>query len=127
VATDHPLEPRIWAASMPKNSMNLRPSSPTPDLTFQPGPEQLGKGSASTHIEPSTCLWCRKGFQPCQDGGRRQRFCSRVCKDAFHRACRVYAIQAVEEGLLTVAEIREASPPTYTFLPKAKKPRGVVG
>ena len=84
--------------------------------------ERIGEGSASAGPDPtSTCLWCGSGFQR-RKGGKRQRFCGDVCRAAFHRACRVYAIQAVEEGLLTVAEIREASPATYTFLPEGKLP-----
>jgi hypothetical protein len=113
---------------MPKNSMILQPSSPTSKPTLEPGPAQLGKESDWAGIEPAcACLWCRRGFQPRQDGGRRQRFCSRVCKDAFHRACRVWAMRAVDDGRLIVVEIKEAPPATYTLVPEAKSASDVLG
>ena len=69
------------------------------------------------------CSWCSSDFQPRQ-GGKPQRFCSEVCRAAFHRGCRVWAVRAVDEGRLTVVEIREASPATYTFLQRRRSREG---
>jgi hypothetical protein len=69
------------------------------------------------------CSWCGHTFE-IRRGGKRQRFCGEACRIAFHRGCRVWAMRAVDEGRLTMAEIKKASAATYTFLPEGKRPYG---
>jgi hypothetical protein len=69
----------------------------------------------------SSCLWCGVGFNP-RRGGTAQRFCSKLCRSAFHRACRVLAVRAVFDGFLPVEALKNASPAAYTLLSGAKSP-----
>lgn len=61
------------------------------------------------------CLWCRQPYEPRRDGGKRQRFCSKGCRVAFFDAVRAWALMMVEEGTVTVDEIRKALPATCTL------------
>lgn len=56
----------------------------------------------------STCIWCSEPFEPRRDGGSKQRFCSTAHRRAFESAARAYVRRAIEEGTLTVAELRNA-------------------
>jgi hypothetical protein len=56
------------------------------------------------------CLWCGSGFQRRQDGGKLQRFCSKVCRSAFYAACRAWAAQAVFDGTINLDTIRGGLP-----------------
>ena len=55
------------------------------------------------------CLWCGAAYGPRRDGGSRKRFCSGLCRAAFHRAARRWAIQELERGRLTVEALRKGS------------------
>jgi hypothetical protein len=58
------------------------------------------------------CLWCGKAFRP--PGVVGKRFCSDRCRAAFHRGCRLWAMQAVAEGRLSMEAVRDASRSPYT-------------
>lgn len=61
------------------------------------------------------CLWCDAPFTVGRRRGRdERRFCRDGCRLAFHKAARQWAIRAVEEGRLTVADIRSGHGEPYT-------------
>jgi hypothetical protein len=66
---------------------------------------------ASTGSDPA-CLWCGKAFRP--RGAVAKRFCSDRCRAAFHRGCRLWAMQAVAEGRLSMEAVRNAPRSPYT-------------
>ena len=72
------------------------------------------------------CLWCEKPFPPRSTGGTAQRFCSAGCRAAFHRAARQWALETIERGELTVAQIKNA-PGTANTLVVARSPAWGVG
>ncbi len=52
------------------------------------------------------CLWCETEFEPRANGGKRQKFCSRDCRQDFFAACRDWAVAEVEAGRVPVSTIR---------------------
>ena len=58
------------------------------------------------------CAWCDRPFRARQSGGRAQRFCRPFCRRAFHAAVRSWALDAISDGTLTLAEIRNKGPAT---------------
>ena len=85
--------------------------------------EKALEGSASAGADPTcTCFWCGKAFQP--RGAVGKRFCSDRCRAAFHRGCRVWAMRAIEEGLLSLEAVRNASRSPYTESPGVSRPSG---
>src|SRR5689334_11895881 len=81
--------------------------------------------SASAGPDPTcTCVWCEKAFRP--RGAVRKRFCSDRCRAAFHRGCRVWAMQAIAEGRLSIEAVRNASKSPYTDRPEPMKPSPVT-
>ena len=52
------------------------------------------------------CAWCGGPYQERQTGGRTQRFCRPSCRRAFHTAVRSWALDAIADGTLTLAEVR---------------------
>jgi hypothetical protein len=69
-------------------------------------------------IELPSCSWCDRSFRARRSGGRVQRFCRPSCRRAFHTAVRAWALGAIENGTLTVADIKD-HPPTTCALPGA--------
>lgn len=59
-------------------------------------------------LPPKTaCIWCTRGYTVAQRRrGSLRRFCSSLCRGAFHTAARKWAIQALTTGVLTVPELR---------------------
>jgi len=56
------------------------------------------------------CFWCGELFAARQStGGGPKRFCGDPCRMAFHRAARRWVAQAIADGRLTVAEIKEGT------------------
>ncbi len=55
-----------------------------------------------------SCLWCEGEFQPRASGGSGQRFCSKDCRQEYHRACRIWADRVVTAGLLPASALRVA-------------------
>ena len=60
--------------------------------------------------EPSrlTCQWCGSKFTPRKTGGRPQKFCSNSCRVAFFSAARKFAVDALEDGRITLDELKGA-------------------
>jgi len=78
-----------------------------------------------TREVPTLCAWCGRPFQERQTGGRAQRFCRPSCRRAFHTAVRAWAVDAIADGTLTVAEVRNGAPATRALVTAA--PTGVPG
>jgi hypothetical protein len=76
--------------------------------------------------EASTlCAWCGRPFQERQTGGRTQRFCRPSCRRSFHAAVRSWALDAIADGTLTLAEVRSGAVATRALLPTAISPAPV--
>ena len=54
------------------------------------------------------CLWCEAQFEPRASGGKRQRFCSKDCRQDFFTACRDWAVGEVEAGRISMSTVRMA-------------------
>ncbi len=72
------------------------------------------------------CSWCQRSFLVRENGGRAQRFCRPSCRRAFHTAARSWALNAIESGALTVADIRNGLPTTRALLGQRESPMPVV-
>jgi hypothetical protein len=66
------------------------------------------------------CFWCDRLFRPRQDGGKQQNFCRPSCRRAFHAALRVWALDAVGGGALTITDIKNGLNATRALLPAAE-------
>src|SRR6516165_3976529 len=75
-----------------------------------------------TREVPTLCAWCGRPFQERQTGGRAQRFCRPSCRRSFHAAVRSWALDAIADGTLTVAEIRNGAVATRALLPTTTSP-----
>ena len=73
------------------------------------------------------CLWCCTPFKPRTDGGKAQRFCRALCRNAFYAACRTWAVQGVLDGALSLEAIGKASPATCTLVTAQRYPPGHRG
>ncbi len=62
----------------------------------------------------SACPWCDKPFKARKVGGHRKRFCSPSCKNGFHRALRKWAQWAIDNGQVTVTELKACVPSCTT-------------
>src|SRR5271163_2024931 len=71
------------------------------------------------------CSWCDRPFRVRQTGGRANRFCQPSCRRAFHSAVRTWALDAIANGALTVAEIRSGATATRALAPAAGLPAPV--
>ena len=54
--------------------------------------------------DPKTCHWCRARFTPKPDN--KHGFCKALCRQKFLRAARIWTERAIEEGRLSVEELR---------------------
>jgi hypothetical protein len=66
------------------------------------------------------CLWSDRPYQP--RGACGKRFCSAGCRAAFHRGCRLWAMRAFQEGLISIEDLRKAAQKPYTGFLGAKSP-----
>lgn len=57
-----------------------------------------------------------------QTGGHAQRFCTALCRLAFHAAARRWTVDAIEAGVLSIENIRNGAQPTCTFPQTASAP-----
>jgi hypothetical protein len=69
--------------------------------------------------EPPSCPWCDRPFRPRRTGGRTQRFCRPLCRQAFHAAVRAWGLKAIATGAITLADLREGAAATCVLLPEA--------
>jgi len=67
-----------------------------------------------------SCSWCDRPFRVRKTGGRAQRFCQPSCRRGFHSAVRIWALDAIANGTLTVAEIRSGAAATRALAPAAE-------
>jgi hypothetical protein len=70
-------------------------------------------------MEPPTCPWCDRRFRPRRTGGRAQKFCRPLCRQAFHAAARAWALRAIAIGAVPVADMRNGAAATCALLPGA--------
>jgi hypothetical protein len=74
-----------------------------------------------------TCQWCRKPLPPrLNTGGLTKRYCSNACRHSIHLAARRWAMRAIDNGTLTVAEIRDAPLAPYTVVQGANSVSGAT-
>ena len=78
-------------------------------------------------MRESLCLWCDAAFAPRATGGKPQRFCSQICRHAFHTACRIWAVRAFETGKLSGTELRECLYQRMRCTQTASPPRVAPG
>ncbi len=52
------------------------------------------------------CTWCGSQYEPRNNGGSAQRFCSKDCRVDFNTACRVWAAQEYEAERLSIFALR---------------------
>jgi hypothetical protein len=71
---------------------------------------------------PTSCVWCDRPFRARQTGGRSQRFCRPFCRRSFHAAVRTWAIDAIANGTLTVAQVKDGVSATRALAPAARVP-----
>ncbi len=56
----------------------------------------------------SICTWCGNSFEPRNNGGKPQRFCSAPWRRDVESACRIWASQEYEVGRLSIFDLRTA-------------------
>ncbi len=56
----------------------------------------------------SLCTWCGTNFQPRNNGGSAQRFCSKDCRQNFNTACRIWAAHEYQAERVSIFELRKA-------------------
>lgn len=66
------------------------------------------------------CSWCERPFRSRQSGGRSQRFCRPSCRRAYHAALRIWALDAIASGALSLADIRKGAAATRALLSEAE-------
>ena len=54
------------------------------------------------------CTWCRTEFEPRNNGGSEQRFCSAPCRRAFDSACRIWAAAEYDAERVSIFALRTA-------------------
>ena len=54
----------------------------------------------------NACDWCGHSFRPRLTGGKGQRFCSAQCRKLFHSALHAYAARKLEQGGVSIRELR---------------------
>src|SRR5215469_6583076 len=83
-------------------------TEPDPDLEMalcDASPTDCGESAAPDAL--CACLWCGIAFQPRTDGGTAQRFCKPSCRRAFDQASRAWVRRQVDDGCLSVADLRD--------------------
>ncbi len=74
-----------------------------------PGVAAMREGHSMT--DPARCRWGGAGFSPRHSGGSVQKFCSSSCRQQFHTAARQWVSAAVDDGRLTVADLKATTAP----------------
>ena len=62
--------------------------------------------AATRASNPPICPWCSRPFRSRRTGGRSQRFCRPICRRQFHAAARRWAVDMIDAGNLTVADLK---------------------
>ncbi len=53
-----------------------------------------------------SCPWCDQPFEAKLIGAHKKRFCSPECKGAFHTALRKWGQQALNDGHISITDLR---------------------
>ena len=59
-----------------------------------------------TGAGPVPCPWCGTFFEPRTVGAHRKRFCSPRCRCAYHGALRKWGQRELDQGRVTVADLK---------------------
>lgn len=62
----------------------------------------------------SPCAWCGRRSETKKVGGHWKRFCSLTCKNKFHTAARHWVQTQVEDGRLSIADLKNLSSSSCT-------------
>ena len=54
----------------------------------------------------SLCTWCGTEFEPRNNGGSVQKFCSKDCRQDFNAACRIWAAREYEAERVSIFDLR---------------------
>ncbi len=54
------------------------------------------------------CTWCGTEYEPRNNGGSAQRFCSAPCRRAFDSACRIWAAAEYDAERVSIFALRTA-------------------
>ncbi len=54
------------------------------------------------------CTWCGTAYEPRNNGGSAQRFCSAPCRRAFDSACRIWAAAEYDAERVSIFTLRTA-------------------
>jgi hypothetical protein len=79
-------------------------------------------------VEPAicTCSWCEQPFEPRKDGGSPRRFCCTSCRRAYDGAARAYVRHAIDDGTLSLENLRRALASSARAGPGGKEDLDVV-
>ena len=72
----------------------------------------------------SAYLWCGEPYEPGRRG-KPQRFCSAPHRRAYDKAVRARVKSALDEGVLTVSDLRNALQKNTAFISAPTRPRAV--
>jgi hypothetical protein len=75
-------------------------------------------GEAIVMIEEAStsCQWCARPFQARRSGGSPQRFCCTKCRTMCWSALRRWGDQAIADGILTIADLKNGDVTACTLL-----------
>ena len=57
-------------------------------------------------VKYTECIWCGGQFIARKPGGHEKQYCSSSCKDTYHRILHQYAQKSVEQGEITLEELK---------------------
>ena len=60
----------------------------------------------STPRAVAPCRWCAGLFDVKTIGGNRKEFCGPDCKGAYHTALRMWAQRALDDGRISITDLR---------------------
>ena len=69
---------------------------------------QKGASMPENHLSHSQCAWCRTEIGESRNRGSRKRFCCPEHRYAYWAAARRWVAEAIEAGLLSVADLKAA-------------------
>ena len=92
----------------------LGSSDPCKDVTSLAGALLSGGQVSTSRSAKPICLWCARVYAVRSRRGSARRFCSPHCRAAFHTAARQWAIRAILESRLSVAQLRHQHQKAYT-------------
>ncbi len=95
----------------PSRRHNLPPAAPDSGLPpeVRRPPEAAAGGGHLTQLGEravKSCVWCGAEFEPRNNGGSAQRFCSKDCRQNFNTACRIWAGAEFEAERVSIDQLR---------------------